>query len=291
MVIANNWVFYQGEKAPHGIYLPKNQVAISPNDRGFMFADGVYEVIRTYRGRFFCLTEHLNRLKRSLEAIKIDTPFLSKIETVLKELLKLNHLENKDATIYLQITRGVWPRYHFFPPKSVIPTLYIEAKHFVPEKRKSGVAAITLSDFRWTRCDIKSIALLPNVLARQEAIENGAQEAIFIRDGVITEGTHTNVFGVKDRVVMTHPKTNHILAGITRDIVIHLCAKLNIPFCETCLPESKLFELEELFLAGTTVEIMPVVKVNNKLIGKGRPGKITKTLQKAFRAYVSSVLS
>ena len=253
-----------------------------------MFADGVYEVIRTYKGKFFHLPEHLKRLKRSLEAVRINYRSMTKIESVVRELLKRNNLQKKDASIYIQITRGVWFRSHAFPPEPVLPTVYIEASSFVPHDYDAGkgVAVITASDIRWGRCDIKSIGLLANVLARQRAVDNNAAEAIFIRDGVIIEGTHSNVFGVKDGIVMTHPKTNHILAGITRDTVIDLCAKLHIPLTETCIPECRIFELDELFLAGTTVEVMPVIKVNGKPIRNGRPGRITKILQKAFRDHV-----
>lgn len=287
----NDWTYYKGERTPNGLYLPKDKVCISPNDRGFMFADGVYEVIRTYKGKFFHLSEHLKRLKRSLDAVQINYRSMTKIESIVRELLKRNNLHKKDASIYIQITRGVWHRSHAFPTEAVLPTVYIETSHFIPHNydAKKGVSAITASDIRWGRCDIKSVGLLANVLARQRAVDNKAAEAIFIRDGVIIEGTHSNVFGVKDGVVMTHPKTNHILAGITRDTVIDLCAKLRIPLTETCIPECRIFELDELFLAGTTVEVMPVVKVNSKPITKGHPGKITETLQKAFRDHVLSV--
>uniref|UniRef100_A0A7C6EAJ2 D-alanine aminotransferase n=1 Tax=candidate division WOR-3 bacterium TaxID=2052148 RepID=A0A7C6EAJ2_UNCW3 len=286
MIMPKEWTYYKSKIYPKGIYLPKEKVCISPNDRGFMFGDGVYEVIRTYKGKFYRLTCHLDRLKRSLDAVRIDYPDID-LNQVLQELLELNKLQKGDATIYIQITRGVFKRTHTFPPQPIPPTVYIEASRFIASSNlrsasSSGVAVITVSDFRWARCDIKAVGLLPNVLARQQAIERGAQEAIFVRDGVVTEGTHTNVFGVKDGKVLTYPKSNYILAGITRDTVFKLCAHLQIPIIEALLPENKLFELDELFLAGTTVEITPVIKVNQKLIGKGRPGEITKILQKAF---------
>lgn len=290
MVKAKEWTFYKNHTAPKGFFLPKDKVCISPNDRGFMFADGVYEVIRTYNGKFYRLPEHLKRFQRSLDALRIDFSDVPLIETAIKELLARNKLQTGDATIYIQVTRGVWQRSHEFPPKSVRPTVYVEAARFAPRKEytRLGIAAITASDIRWGRCDIKAVGLLPNVLARQQAVENGAAEAIFVRDGVITEGTHTNVFGVLAGEVITHPRTNYILAGITRETVLHLCAAYNIPICETFIPECNLAKLDELFLAGTTTEIMPVIKVNGKPIGKGRPGKITKALQVAFRDHVLS---
>lgn len=289
--VDKEWAYYKGKNAPKGIFLPKDRVCISPNDRGFMFGDGAYEVVRTYYGKLFNLPEHLKRFKRSLDALRIDASDIPLIETAVKEILKRNNLQTGDATIYIQVTRGIWRRSHAFPTEPVQPTVYVEASRFIPHKddAKKGVDAITVNDIRWARCDIKAIGLLPNVLARQQAVENGAAEAIFVRDGVLTEGTHTNVFGVHNGLVITHSKTNYILAGITRDAVINLCAALHIPFSESFIPESKLPELDELFLAGTTVEIMPVIKINGNPIGKGRPGKITKALQIAFRDYVLSV--
>ncbi|MEO0114698.1 MAG: aminotransferase class IV [candidate division WOR-3 bacterium] len=286
------WTYYKSQTTPKGLYLPKDKVCIAPNDRGFMLGDGVYEVIRTYNGKPFCLTEHIARLKRSLNEVRIDCPDVLKIEAIVFELLKLNKLRDSDATIYIQITRGVWRRSHTFPTEPVLPTTYMEVMPLTPiaEDTKRGVSAITVSDFRWGRCDIKAIGLLANCLARQRAKECGAAEAIFVRDGVVTEGTHTNLFGVLNGELVTHPKTNHILAGITRDTVIKLSHNLGVPLHETPLPETKLYELDELFLVGTTVEIMPVVSVNGKLIGKGTPGKITKLLQKAFNDYVRSGL-
>ncbi|MFB0509180.1 MAG: D-amino-acid transaminase [bacterium] len=290
MVTRKEWVFYKSQKIPKGIFRTKDKICLSPNDRGFMFADGAYEVIRTYNGKFFRLNEHLVRFKRSVDALRIDNRDIPLIETAIKELIKRNNLQSSDATIYIQVTRGVWQRSHAFPTEPVLPTVYIEASRFVPHKddARLGIAAITVSDIRWARCDIKAIGLLPNVLARQQAVDNGAAEAIFVRDGILTEGTHTNVFGVQDGVVMTHPKTNYILAGITRDAVLGLCATNKIPFSETFILEHKLSDLEEMFLVGTTVEIMPVIKVNGKPIGKGRPGKITKALQVAFRDHILS---
>jgi len=282
------WAYIKSKTAPKGLFLPKDKVNISPNDRGFMFADGVYEVIRTYNGKFYRLPEHLKRFQHSLDALRINFSDIPLIEAAIKELLARNKLPTGDATIYLQVTRGVWQRAHEFPPKSVRPTVYVEAARFVPQKEyaRLGIAAITASDIRWGRCDIKSIGLLANVLARQRAVENGAMEAIFVRDGVITEGTHTNVFGVQKGEVITHPKTNHILAGITREAVLHLCATYGIPVCETFIPECNIPKLDELFIAGTTTEITPVIKVNGKPIGTGKPGKLTKALQVAFRDHV-----
>jgi D-alanine transaminase len=255
-----------------------------------MFADGVYEVIRSYEGKLFRLEEHLCRLKQSLAAVRIDLADLSTVGSIARALIEKNDLQAGDATVYVQITRGVCARAHAFPPEPVMPTVYLEAARLGPrtDDLERGVAVITLADSRWGRCDIKSIGLLPNVLACQLAVEHGVAEAIFVRDGTVTEGTHTNVFGVRERTVVTYPRTNRVLPGITREIVLELCPALHIPVSESGILERQLARLDELFLAGTTVEVMPVVNVNGTAVGAGRPGPITRRLQAAFREYIAS---
>jgi D-alanine transaminase len=255
-----------------------------------MFADGVYEMIRSYAGRLFCLAEHMERLRRSLAAVRIHVRDPGALEPVFQELLTRNDLRQCDATVYLQITRGVCGRRHQFPAEPVPPTIYAEANRAARpiEQMERGVTAITVPDIRWARCDIKSIGLLPNVLARQAATEQGAFEAIFVRDGVITEGTHTNIAGVLSGVVVTHALTNRVLDGITRAIVLRLCQNLAIPVSETFLLVSQLAELDELFLIGTTVEVMPVTSVDGKPIGSAKPGPVTRRLQAAFQEFVAA---
>jgi D-alanine transaminase len=268
--------------------MPKERVCISPNDRGFLFADGVYEVMRSYEGRLFQVEEHLRRLRRSLDAIRVVFDGLAGIGRIAQELLVRNGLTECDATVYVQVTRGACPRAHSFPCTPVMATVYMEATRFEPETGvlEPGVTAITVPDIRWGRVDIKSVALLPNVLARQAAVEHGVFEAIFVRDGVLTEGTRTNVLGVMNGTVLTHARTNLVLPGITRDCVLEVCGSLGIPVSETCIFEDQLAHLDELFLAGTTVEIAPVLRVNAITIGDGRPGAVTRRLQAAFREYV-----
>lgn len=267
----------------------KSKVRISPDDRGFMFADGVYEVIRSYSGRFFHLKEHLRRLRHSLKSTHIEFRGVAAIEPGAHKLLRLNGLETGDATVYIQITRGVYPRQHAFPVRPVIPTFYMEVNRLKPHRpeMETGVNVITVPDIRWSRCDIKSVALLGNVLAAQQACVKGAFEAIQVRDGLLTEGTRTNVFGVRRGRLITHARSGSILGGITRDVILRLCQRLDIPASESGVRENRLFELDELFLAGTTVEVVPVVCVNGRRIGTGMPGPVTRRLQQAFRAYLA----
>ncbi|NPV13717.1 D-amino-acid transaminase [candidate division WOR-3 bacterium] len=277
---------------PDGAILPKRVARISPDDRGFYFADGVYEVIRTYQGRLFHFHDHLTRFKNSLQAVRINLPDIDRIEQICYELLRYNNLTNADAFFYIQVTRGVSPRNLLFPSPAPTPTLYISVMPITPPiaERKDGIKVITVPDIRWHRCDIKAIGLLPSVLARQAAAEAGAQEALFVRDGIVTEGTHTNLFGVKQGTVITHPLNNHILPGVTRIVLLKLCARLQLPLRETTLTESELYQQDELFVTSTTWEVVPIVEVNTKPIGSGKPGPITRKLQEEFGKYVREIV-
>ncbi len=273
---------------PQGAFLPKRVIRISPDDRGFYFADGVYEVMRTYAGRLFRLKDHLNRFKNSLAAVRIPLSEIDLIGEICMELLARNNLKVKDVFFYIQATRGVWDRNLLFPPPSVPPTLYISVAPIIHpiEEQQKGIKTITVPDIRWHRCDIKAIGLLPSVLARQSALEAGATEALFVRTGFLTEGTHTNLFGVKNGTVLTHPLNNHILPGVTRTVLLELCNRERIPVSETAIPETDLFQLDELFVTSTTWEVVPVTIVNGRPIGNGKPGPLTRQLQEAFTDYV-----
>jgi D-alanine transaminase len=270
-------------------FLPKEAVHISPDDRGFLFADGAYEVVRCYNGQFFRLAEHLQRLENSLRGLRITAPDSGKLEAAAVQLIQRNKLTRGDAALYAQVTRGVAPRKHAFPPPDTPPTVYLSVSPFVasPQRAERGIRIILVPDIRWSRCDIKSVALLPNVLASQQAKESGAYEAVFVRDGILTEGSHSNFAAVFDGQLVTHPKTHHILPGITREIVLDLCRQLNLPYSESSISEAELRDAHELLLLGTTTEIMPVVQVDDWQVRDGRPGPITRTLQQAFRALVS----
>jgi D-alanine transaminase len=269
-------------------FVPKEEIKISPDDRGFLFGDGVYEVIRTYRGKLFKMDEHLRRLERSLREIRIAGVDIEILRQVSEDLIKCNDLSAKDATIYIQITRGVASRKHAFPDQATPPTIYLTASPLNSSHHTSDARAkvILVPDNRWARCDIKTIALLPNVLANQRAAEQGADEAVFVRDGAITEGSHSNFFAVIDGELVTYPRSNYILGGVTRQVVLQLCRELAIPIQEFPVLQKDLRQTDELFLSGTTTEVLPVIQADDWKVGDGKPGPITLKLQKAFREIV-----
>ena len=265
--------------------IPIEESCLSPFDRGFLFADGVYESIRTYNKKLFRYTDHLNRLKRSLKETRIDFNRLSSLENIIYELIKKNNIEN-ETLVYLQITRGAaYPRTHSFSKEKTTPTLFIYVKGFKEdyEEQSRGVKVILQEDVRWLRCDIKSISLLPVVLANQKASEEGAAEAILVRDGIITEGTHTNFFAVKDETIYTAPKSRLILEGITRKVVLEFCEKFKIDLKEEFIEKDNLKNFTEFFITSTTKEITPVTTIDYWTINDGEPGKITKSLQSVFK--------
>jgi D-alanine transaminase len=264
----------------------KDDVRISPDDRGFLLGDGVYEVAAAYDGNFVALDRHLERLSRSLAESRIDDSVTEPLETVFQELLERNGLAAKGkALVYLQITRGVAPRTHAFPKTPVRPTVYAFAAPF-PDMGDldAGVSAITRPDRRWSRCDIKSISLMANCLANQEAKESGAFEAILIRDGIALEGTHTSFFAVLDDRVVTAPLSPLILPGITREIVLELCRSHDIAMSEEPIPETSLGDATELFITGTTTEVVPIIAVDGRPIGNGKPGPVTSRLISLYRS-------
>lgn len=280
-------VFFNGQ------FLPKEEVKISPDDRGFVFADGVYEVIRGYGTKPFKMEEHLQRLDRSLREIQIDYPEVRELGPKAHQLIQMNRLEGAEfTTIYIQITRGAAPRKHIFPEEKVPPTVYMAASPGFSQQEKidKGVKIILVPDIRWHRCDIKSISLLPNVLANQQAKMQGAEEAVFVRDGIITEGSHTNFFMVFDGKVVTHPLNNHILPGITRDIIIDLCRQISLPVQEGFVPEKDLPKAAEMFLSGTSMEVTPIIRVDDWTVGQGIPGPITVRLREAYKKMLADFI-
>ena len=263
----------------NGHFLPWQEATISIDDRGFQFGDGVYEVIRTYNGQPFHLDAHLERLSRSLREIKLSAPYPFSVWTkwIQEGLEKADY---RDAKIYIQITRGVAPRDHAFPSAShstVVMT--IRELHAVSgETKRSGVTAQTYEDLRWGRCDIKSVNLLANVLARESARQAGVFEAILIREGMVTEGSVSNVMAVQDGVIVTAPEGPRILSGVTRSVVLSLARKAGIRVDERFIPVDALYAADEVFLTGTTVEILSIVQVDDRRIGTGCPGPVTKDL-------------
>ena len=266
------------------------EAAVSPFDRGFLFADGVYESIRTYNGKLFKYEEHLIRLKRSLNEIRLYFEKTEKIENIIYELIKRNNIEDV-AIIYLQITRGSsFPRVHGFQKDEVNPTLFISATSLETneQEQKEGIKASLQADIRWQRCDIKSVSLLPIVLANQNAVDAGGMEAILVKEGKITEGSHTNFFAIKNQTVYTAPDSNLILSGITRKIIIELCNQLEIEIKEEFIEEDELKMFTEFFITSTTKEITPVVQVDDWIAGNGKPGELTIELQNTFRKLVEN---
>lgn len=276
----------------NGEYIPYENAKISVDDRGFVFADGIYEVARIYGGRIFLLQPHLDRLRFGLGELQIRADIVDQVADIGERLIAQNGTD--EATLYIQVTRGVAPRAHAFPNPEVPPTVFIAAKPFKapPESyRTDGVAAVTVTDTRWARCDIKSVNLLPNVLANQQAKAAGAFEALFVRDGQVIEGSHSNLFGVLDGELLTYASSGHILTGITRLLVIDKARELGIPLRERGIPRERLFDTTELFLSGTTTEVMPVVRVDGQPIGDGKPGPITRRLQGLFREWIAEDLA
>lgn len=265
----------------------RENAKVDIEDRGHQFGDGVYEVIKVYRGKLFTLKEHMDRLERSAAEIKMRLPFSREvIEEKLEELVQINHLD--DGAVYLQITRGGSIRQHHFPDSDVLPMLtsYPFENHRPIKLQQTGVEAVLTEDLRWKRCDIKSLNLLGNVLAKQEAKEAGKFEAIMHRDGEITEGSSTNFYGVIGGTIFTHPVNNLILNGITRIKVVELCRESGIPFTEKSLRIEDLGKLDEAFITSTTSEIMPVIQVGDTVIGEGIPGSVTKQLQSLFNQLI-----
>ncbi|HDQ46392.1 MAG TPA: D-amino-acid transaminase [bacterium] len=269
----------------NGRFLPKKDACISTDDRGFLFGDGTYEVIRIYRGRLFRFDDHLRRLKRSLNGVRILLPPGEDLRAVAERLIRENALSDADAVLYIQITRGVAPRSFRHPEPGTPPTVYVTAYPFsAPAERwETGAKVIFVPDIRWTRCDIKSVSLLANVLAGHTAVDAGADEAVFVRDGVVTEGTHTNFAAFFGGTLQTHPADNLILDGITRDVILELCGKLRIPVREEPVPESAVGNADECLLLGSTTEVMPVIQIDGRVIGNGRPGPLTRKLRESFQ--------
>jgi D-alanine transaminase len=268
----------------NGKFLPKEEVKISPDDRGFLFADGIYEVVRWYKGFFYDMDSHMARLKRSLRELRINWPDTDVFPSLAKELINLNKLEEEHAMIYLQVTRGAAKRSHSFPSPEVSATTYAYAWGFKPDKlsKESGLKVMLKEDIRWTRCDIKSIALLPNTLSFQEASENGMKECIFVRNGLITEGSHSNIFFVIDGTLFTHPESNHILSGITRKNVLRIAEESGIKIREEAVADNRIRLAKEAFITNTSAEVTPVIEIGGNTVGDGIPGSITRIIRDKF---------
>ena len=271
----------------NGKFTPLEEAVVSIDDRGYQFADGVYEVIGTDGGRPYAMEKHLQRLERSLRELYIDVDIGENgldLERLVAEGMERSGFE--ETFIYIQITRGVAPRNHAFPdppPEPTVVMTFKEAWRQSSERYEVGAKVITTEDLRWKRCDIKSISLLANILAKEEAHRAGASEALLIDDrGRITEGSSTSAFCVIDGEIRTAPAGPHILPSITRNILLDLIRELAIPMKEEFFTREELVAADEVFIAGTTLEAMPVVEVDGKRVGNGKPGPLTRKVREAF---------
>ena len=279
----------------NGEWMPIEQAKVPVLDRGFIFGDGVYEVIPSYSGHPFRLREHLVRLQSSLATVRIENPYsLDRWEELVREIVARNPWE--DQGVYLQVTRGVAPRDHAFP-KGATPTVFMMANAMVtpPQSlRERGVAAITVPDTRWLRCDIKSLSLLANCLLRQAAVDAGAVESVLLREGMLTEGSASNIFLVKNGVIITPPKSNFILPGITYDVVIELARANGLPLEIRQVSEAEVRSADELWLTSSTKEVLPISTLDGKPVGlgesAGKPGPMAARMNQLYQDFKRTVM-
>ena len=282
----------------NGEFMPVEQARVSVMDRGFLFGDGVYEVIPVYGGRLFRFQHHIQRLQNSLDGIRLANPLQDgEWEQLLTTLLQNNAVKKdspQDYSVYLQVTRGAAEkRDHLFPDK-VTPTVYASCQPIAavdPVILEQGISAITLEDNRWLRCNIKAITLLPNVLLRQQAADAGASEAILVRDGQAIEGTASNLFVIQKGTILTPPKGPQLLPGITRDLVLELAQQQGIPFQEIPVNTQKLNSADEIWITSSTREIVAVTRLNDQAIGDGKPGPVWHQILAYYRQYKEAVRS
>jgi D-alanine transaminase len=268
--------FYKNE------FVHKKDVLISPDDRGYYFGDGIYEVFRVYNGLIYEGPAHMQRLERTASEVNLQLPYTNdEIVEILNKLIQQNNLI--EGTVYLQITRGEAPRAHPFPTQAqpILLAYCSEVKRPLATIQ-NGIKAITQPDIRWLRCDLKTLNLLPNVLAKQAALDHGVQEVVLHREGTVTECSASNLMMVKDQVLYTHPANHLILHGITRAVVLRLAHSLKLPVKEEAFTTEQLLQADEAFITGTTVEITPFLQVDGQAIGTGTPGPITQKLQAEF---------
>ena len=272
----------------NGRFVPLDQAFVHVEDRGYQFGDGVYEVVYAFNGIPFGLEEHVDRFFNSMNLIRIKAPCTKEeVMALVREAVQRSGYGH--AQIYFHITRGVSKRSHPFPDPSTPPGFVITVREAAPlpaEKKEGGVAAYLTEDLRWSRCNIKSLNLLPNVLAKQEDLDRGAFEAILCKEGYITEGAVSNVFIVSQGQVRTAPADNKILPGITRQHVIELCRRLGLELVEKPFTPEELYAAEEVFLTGSGIEVLPVVKINDTPVKDGQVGPVTRRLQEEYKKLI-----
>ncbi len=274
----------------NGSFIPYSDALVPFEDRGMLFADGIYEVVRAYDGRLFELDGHLQRLVASAQEIQLEVPPAEELQEALRGVLQRSGM--RDASIYLQVTRGfAGPRSHGIP-RGIRPTVFAAARPVPrpdPRHVAEGAAAITVPDRRWHMCHVKSIGLLLNNLAKQAALDVGAQESLFVRDGMVTEGAATNAFAVFDGEVWTHPEGPLVLSGITRQVVVELALAEGLTVRESPFLASRLSEAQEVFITSTNLEVLPLRTVDGRGVGGGKPGPVTRRLQAAFTRRTSAM--
>ncbi len=275
----------------NGEFMPIEEARIPVLDRGFIFGDGVYEVIPVYSRHPFRLDEHLRRLQASLNSIRLVNPHDDQTwMRLIRRLVELNDPE--DQSLYMHITRGPAKRDHAFP-KVITPTVFLMSNPLTtpPQQQvRDGVCAITAVDNRWLRCDIKAIALLPNVLLRQEAVEAGCVEAVLLRDGFMTEGAASNIFLVRNGVVLAPPKNHLVLPGITYDVVLELAQASGIPYQVREIPEAELRSAQEIWLTSSTREVLAITQLDNAPVGNGKPGPMFARMYALYQDYKNQVM-
>ncbi|UXR70936.1 MULTISPECIES: D-amino-acid transaminase [unclassified Staphylococcus] len=271
------------------VLVDEQEAKVAFNDRGYNFGDGIYEYVRLYDNKLFTAKEHFERLLRSAQEIGLDIDYtVESLTELVRKLAEANGVT--DGGVYMQITRGAAPRDHAFPTPSVEPvfTAFVKEYERPTEKLQNGVSVVTTEDIRWLRCDIKSLNLLGNVLAKEYATKYNAAEAVLHRDGTVTEGASSNVFAVKDGVVHTHPANNLILNGITRRVIQWVCEDENITLNEEPFTVEFLKQADEVIFSNTSDEVMPVVKIDGDVVNDGEVGPITRKLQAGFERYIAS---
>jgi D-alanine transaminase len=275
----------------NGKFMPVEDAVIPVLDRGFIFGDGVYEVIPVYSRHPFRLQEHLQRLQNSLESIRLENPHSEdEWRELTRRVIDLN--ETEDQSLYLQVTRGAAKRDHAFPEKSV-PTVLITSNPLNPphdEQLQKGVGAITATDNRWLRCDVKSTSLLPNVLLRQLAVDAGCVETLLLRDGLLTEGSASNVFVVIAGIMLAPAKSNLMLPGITYDVVLELAQKNGIAYQLRSVTQAELKHADEIWITSSSKEILPVTTVDGKPVGQGNPGPVFQRMHDLYQSYKAQVM-
>lgn len=270
----------------NGEFLPRGEARLPITDRGLLFGDSVYEVVPAYGGRPFRVSHHLQRLDRSLAAIRMHNPLSHEEWRVIFDRLA-RQLPGQDQSIYLQVTRGAYPKRNHVIPTAIKPNVLAFTSPNPPrdtEKAQRGIRVITLDDIRWNRCDIKATTLLANVLARAQASEEGADEAILMRDGAAMEGTASNLFVVSHGLLITPPDSDELLPGITRDLVLELASDAGIPFAQAAIGAVDLDSADEIWLTSSTREVAAVVELNGHPVGNGQPGELWYRMDALFQA-------